>query len=366
MTSRVNGRLQTRPLNKLLELSRAEYAQHVRVITVGIARVLKEQETSMVANYIRDLGSILPACFPSYPRLKTICITGPCYPGGHKEDLPFPEDLRRSLRNTIETTLGHAPAGSFTELSLALPLTHDFASLIGNQYMTLARPTQFQDLLATLTHLDITIGDNSGLGGQHWMLKPRSDTQKAYPNETFAPGFFKFVEVANNVKTLRINATHVLDMDLLNTGRFCNLRILELRNLKVSWDRLVAVVENNTETLHAIGLEGIELKSGTWKTSLLKFCSLPQLDYYVMDLCSYSTDGLSAAMVPAAAADLDSEIETKSILDYHALGHLQRQVIYRRDLLGLPQMMTFDLKYSNWKTLEEVEALEYQTEGIWQ
>ena len=198
------------------------------------------------------------------------------------------------------------------------------------------------------------------------MLKPRSDTQKAYPNEAFAPGFFKFIDFANNVKTLRINATHVLDMDLLNTGRFCNLRILELKNLKVSWDRLVAVVENNVETLHAIGLEGIQLKSGTWKALLLKFCSLPLLDYYVMDLCSYSTDGASALMVPTAAADLDSEIETTSILDYHALGHLQRQVIRRRDLLGLTQMMSFDLKYSNWKTLEEVEALERQNEGIWQ
>ena len=89
------------------------------------------------------------------------------------------EDLRHSLRNTIETTLGYAPAGSFTELSLALPLTHDFATLIdGNQCMTLTRPTQFQDLLATLSHLDITIGDNSGLGGQrrrkfsigHWVV----------------------------------------------------------------------------------------------------------------------------------------------------------------------------------------------------
>ena len=365
MTSRVNGRLQIRPLNKLLELSRAEYAQHVRVITVGIARVLKDPETIMVANYIRDLESILPACFPSYPRLKTLCITGPCYPGGHEEDLPFPADLRRSLIRTIETTLSHAAAKSFTELSLALPITHDFASLIGNQCTALARPTQVEDLLATLSHLDVTIGDNSGQGGQHWMSKPRSDTQKAYPNEAFAPAFFKFIESANNVKSLRINATHVLDMDLLDTGRFCNFRILELKNLKVSWNRLVAVVENNTETLHAIGLEGIQLKSGTWKALLLEFCSLPQLDYYVMDLCSYSTDGLSATMIPAAVADLDSEIETNSIHDFHALGHLQRQVIYRRDLLGLPQMMTFDLKYSNWKTLEEAEALERQNEGIW-
>ena len=77
-----------------------------------------------------------------------------------------------------------------------------------------------------------------------------------------------------------------------------------------------------------------------------------------MDLCSYSTNDLSVTIVPAAAADLDSQIETTSILDYHALGHPQRQVIYRRDLLGLGQMMTFDLKYSNWKTPEEVEALE--------
>ena len=355
MTSRVDGTLQSRPLNKLLELSRGDYAQYVRVVSVGVAPVVKERDQPVVTNYIKDLQSILPACFPSYQRLKTLRISGPCYPGGHEEDPHFPEDLRHALRNTIETTLGHAPAGSLTELSLALPLTHDFAALIDDcQYMTFTRPGPFQDLLATLNHLNIDINDNSGPGGQHWMLKPKSGAQKAYPNEKFAPGFFKFIEVANNVETLRIRVTHVLDMDLLNTARFCKLRILELRNLKVSWDSFVAVVDNNTETLRAIDLDGIQLKSGTWKALLLKFCSLPRLDYFAMDACSYSTDGLSAWLVPVAAAEMDTAIETRSIFDFHALGHLQRQVMYRRDLMGLPQMIEYDFKYSSWKTLEEV------------
>ena len=360
MTSRVDGTLQSRPLNKLLGLSRGDCAQYVKVISVGIVRVVKEKDIMVVAKYIVDLRSILPACFSSYQKLKTLRISGPCYPGGHEQDSHFPEDLRHALRNTIGTTLGQAPAESLTELSLALPLTHDFAALIDDtQYMTLA--WQFQDLLANLSHLDINIGDNSGPGGQHWMLKPRSLTQKAYPNERFAPGFFKFIEVANNVETLRIRVTHVLDMDLLNTARFCKLRVLELRNLKVSWDNFVAVVENNTETLRAIELDGIQLKSGTWKALLLKLCSLPQLDYFAMDACRYSTDGLSAWMVPAAAAEMDSAIETRSIYDFHALGHLQRQVMYRRDIIGLPQMMEYDFKYSSWKTLEEVENLECWT-----
>ena len=362
MTSRVDGTLQSKPLHKLLELSRGDYAQYVRVVSVGIARVIKEKEIKVAANYIGDLRSILPACFSSYQRLKTLRISGPYYPGGHQEDPHFPEDLRHALRNTIGTTLGHAPAGSLTELSLALPLTHDFAALIDDtQYMTLAWPTPFQDLLATLSHLNINISDNSGPGGQQWMLKPRSGTQKAYPNERFAPGFFKFVEVANNVETLRIRVTHVLDMDLLNTARFCKLRILELRNLKVSWDSFVAFVENNTDTLRAIDLDGIQLKSGTWKALLLKFCCLPQLDYFAMDACRYSTDGSSAWMVPATAADMDSAIETRSIFDFHALGHLQRQVMFQRDLMGLPQMMEYHFKYSSWKTLEEVEFVECWT-----
>lgn len=356
MTSRINGTLQSRPLNKLLELSRGGYAQYVKVISVGIARVIKEEDTMVIANYIGDLRSILPACFSSYQRLKTLRVSGPCYPGGHQKDPHFPEALRHALRNTIETTLGHAPADSLTELSLALPLTHDFAALIDDsQYMTLTWPIPFQDILATLSHLDITIGDNSGPGGQHWMLKPKSGTQKAYPNEKFARGFFEFIEIASNVETLRIRVTHVLDMDLLNTTRFCKLRILELRNLKISWYNLVAVVDNNMESLRAIDLDGVQLKSGTWNALLLKFCSLPKLDYFAMDACSYSTDGLSAWLVPAAAAEMDSAIETRSIFDFHALGHLQRQVMYRRDLMGLPQMMEYDYKYSSWKTLEEVE-----------
>ena len=363
MTSRVDGTLQSRPLNKLLELSRGDYARYVRVISVGVARVIKHK--MVVANYIQDLGSILPACFPSYQRLETLRVSGPCYPGGHERDLPFPENLRLAFRNTIENTLGYAPAGSLTELSLTLPLTHDFAALIDdNQYMAFTWQAPFQDILATLSHLDIAIGDNSGQGGQSWMLKHSSSAQKAYPNERFAPGFFKFIEFAKNVETLRIRATHVLDMDLLNTARFRKLRILELRNIKVSWDRFVAVVENNAETLRAIDLDGIQLKSGTWKALLLKFCSLPQLDYFAMDACRYSTDGSSMRMVPAAAAEMDSAIETRSILDFHALGHLQRQVMYRRDILGLPQMMEYDFKYSNWKTLEEVEFPECWTEGI--
>ena len=365
MTNRIDGTLQSRPLHKLLELSRGDYAQYVRVVSVGIARVIREKDIEVVANYIEDLRSILPACFSSYQRLKTLHISGPRYPFGYEEDPHFPEDLRHALRNTIATTLGHAPAGSLTELSLALPLTHDFAALIDDtQYMTLAWPTPFQDLLATLSHLNISIGDNSGPGGQPWILKPRSGAQNAYPNEKLAPGFFNFIENANNVESLRIKVTHVLNMDLLNTARFCRLRVLELRNLKVSWENFIAIVDNNRETLRAIDLDGIQLKSGTWKALLLKLCSLPQLDYFSMDACSYSSDGLSAWLVPVATAEMDSAIETGSILDLHALGDLQRQVMYRRDLIGLPQMMEYDLKYSSWRPLEEVGFLECWTEGV--
>ena len=356
MTSRVDGTLQSRPLNKLLELSRGGYAQYVKVMSVGIARVMKEEDRMVIARYIGDLRSILPACFSSFQRLKTLRVSGPCYPGGHQKDPHFPEYLRHALRNTIETTLGHAPAESLTELSLALPLTHDFAVLIDDhQYMTLAWPIPFQDILTTLSHLDITIGDNSGPGGQHWMLKPISDAQKAYPNEKFAAAFFRFIETAHNVKTLRIRLTHVLDMDLLNTAKFCKLRVLELRNLEVSWPNLLAIVNANIDTLRAIDLDGVQLKCGTWKTLLLAFCSLPKLDYFAMDACGYSPVGLSAWLIPAAAAEMDSAIETRSIFDFHALGHLQRQVMHRRDLMRLPQMMDHDYKYSSWKTLEEVE-----------
>ena len=354
MTSRHDGTLQSLPLNKLLRLSRSDHAQHVRTISVGVAKVFHSHDESAVAKYINDLGVVLPACFPSYPRLCALRFSGPCYPGGHKEDHHFPEELRRALRETIENTLGNTLMRSLTDLSLALPLTHDFAALIDDCQLAIPNDLgPLLDLLSRLRHLDIKIDENSGHGGQHWMLKPKSGVQKAYPNEKFASGFFEFIEQARNVESLRIRVTHVLDMDLLVTSQLRTLRVLELENLKLSIESFCNIIERNIDTLRAIDLDGVQLKSGTWKALLLNLCCLPHLDYFSMDACSYAKDGLSGWLAPTNVPDMDSAIETRSILDFHALGHLQRQVMHQRDVAGLPQMTCVDFKYASWVTLDE-------------
>ena len=334
----------------------------MRAISVGVGGFYEEQYESAAKSYIEDLETLLPACLPSYHKLRTLRISGPSSRAGYAADPHFPEDLRHSLRNTIENALSHVPLPSLIKLSLELSLAHDFAALIEHsQFMRSVGPlpgtTAFGEVLDRLCHLDIVITENSGPGGQHYFTKPLSRQQIAYPNQKFAPGFFRFIEAAPNVKILRIRATHVFDMDLFKVTEFCSLHVLELRNLKISLEHFLSIIEQNIDTLRAIDLEDFQLVSGTWEHFLLRLCSLPCLDYFEISGCSYDKDGLSAWLAPRGLQRLDNvrTIETRSLRDYHALGNLQRQIMANRDAAGLPQIDDRDFQYTSWVPLEEVE-----------
>lgn len=364
LISRITGTFRLRPLTKLLELSRGSFAHYVKAISVGLGGIYQRDYESAAKSYFEVLETVLPACLPSYHQLQSLYISGPWSCAGSAPDPQFPERFRHTLRISIVNALSHVPLPALAELSLELPLAHDFAALFEHSQhrstgIPIARTTAFEEVLEGLYHLDVTITDNSGPGGQRYFTKPSSGPQIAYPNPKYAPGLFNFVEAAPNVKFLRIRATHVVDMDLCSFTRFRNLHVLELRNLKVSLDHFLHIIEQNMHSLRAIDLEDSQLTSGTWEHFLLRLCSVPCLDYFEISGCSYDKDGLSAWLVPQGLHIFDNvrAIETKSFRDYHALGNLQRQIMANRAAAGLPQMDEHDFQYISWVPLEEVRIL---------
>ncbi|KAL2038950.1 hypothetical protein N7G274_008290 [Stereocaulon virgatum] len=364
LISRITGTFRLRPLTKLLELSQGSLAHYVKAISVGLGGIYQRSYESAAKSYFEDLKTILPACLPSYHQLQSLHISGPWSLAGSAADPQFPEHFRHTLRISVANALSHVPLPSLSDLSLELPLAHDFAALSEcsqrrSSGIPIARTTAFEEVLEGLYRLDVTITDNSGPGGQRYFTKPSSGPQIAYPNPKYAPELFRFVEAAPNVKFLRIRATHVVDMDLCSFAKFRNLHVLELRNLKASIDNFLHIIEQNMDSLRAVDLEDFQLTSGTWEHFLLMLCSVPRLDYFEISGCSYDKDGLSAWLAPQCLHIFDNvrAIETKSFRDYHALGNLQRQIIANRAAAGLPQMDEHDFQYTSWVPLEEVDIL---------
>jgi hypothetical protein len=136
-------------------------------------------------------------------------------------------------------------------------------------------------------------------------------------------------------------------MDHLDIPNLHNLQSLDLKHVKISSTRLLAILRNCASTLNGLILEGVELKCGTWADIFTELCQHDNLRvFHVMGGCSYANDGISAHWASRRARHRARQTESSSLVgekdiltsfwgDEPALGSLQRKVLANRALLGL-------------------------------
>jgi hypothetical protein len=127
-----------------------------------------------------------------------------------------------------------------------------------------------------------------------------------------------------------IKCTHILDMDHLDVKHLNSLQSLELYRVRISFDHLLSIAEQNKSTLRSVFVWYVELKSGTWTDVLLGLCQLPQLVSFPVDSAGYAKAGDSSKWTPRLLPKIDDPQEHRDA----SLSGLKRSGQRRETRLG--------------------------------
>jgi hypothetical protein len=339
---------------RLFELSQSQYRENVREAVVSIQDCDKCSSPTF-RRLLKDLAVLLPTALCNFPRLSSLSIKALGVSSNMKHRPSCPVDLQQLFTSIIANVLRYVPLHGLEELTLALPVTHDFATALSETGTTPSR-TPADTVLQKIRHLDFSICDASGPRGERYFSSPLSPAQRQFPNENHAHKFFEIIQLATNLTSLRIASTHVLDMDHLDVEHLNRLRSLELSRLKLSRNHLSSIAERNEGTLRSFFLQCVELKSGTWTEVLLGLCRLPRLVSFHLESVGYAKDGDSSKWAPYLLPEIDDprHIETRHTLDWNAYGNVQRHVMANRKTKGLPEIDSYDFKEAIMESVEDV------------
>lgn len=363
------------PLEKLFQISCSPHASSVREVYVGFDSTFTSRPVD--EDYVRDLASLLPLCLSRFPGLTALKYLGPEYYNNDREveslavpipehlmrtftrrlearalAVEFPEHLMRIFTNTAVKALKSVSLPALRELSLSLPVTYEF----GQFFPSGISGTPIEIVVRRLRHLSLQVCDNTGpSGGVRSENIPLSAVKSKFPNPTFASQFFKFVELATNLKSLHIIGTDILNIDGVSFRHMNDLAYLYLSNVAISSENLLSLVENCKNSMIGLAFSQVELNSGKWQDILIPVSRLPSLSLCRLIGCGYSTTGKSSHLANPDLSPFPAELDTLDNLDFHALGNLQRQVSANRSKAGLEKLG--DYRYLHLEPLETVKDL---------
>jgi hypothetical protein len=75
--------------------------------------------------------------------------------------------------------------------------------------------------------------------------------------------FFELVQLAENIVSLELASTHVLNMDVFDAKHLHKLRNLYISSVKISDTTLLSIINQSHETMYSIWVQRVQLKSGT-------------------------------------------------------------------------------------------------------
>ena len=330
----------TKAVTQLWNISRNKIGHHVQKILVGFDRFFAFSHD--LSEHLEDLVALLPAILIGLPSLREINFSGPESDRSNQE---IPEPTRQLPHKAAQILIRYVQPPQLQELVLKLPLAYDFSLLssISRSDLTSCR-IPLGRFMSSLRHLHVQVSDNSGHGGVRYFTKPDTDAHRNHPNISYGGDFFRFVNLATNLESLKIMSTHHLNMELLELGYLKQLHVLEISNVNVSAGSFVALLIQNVRSLRALDLYGIELDGGTWETVFSQACKITHLDYLYVASCGYHIHGASSRYAPGLLPEPDNPqvLETYNFADYDALGKLQCHVMRVRKEKGLSQMTERD------------------------
>ena len=337
-------------LARMLKISKSTHACYVCHVEVGIDSTWKTEPG--YEEYLQDLSVLLPLCLSHFPNVTTLSVRGPIYSQGMVLDQPFPSYLSILLVKSVVNALSFVPFPKLRDLSLSFPITLDYVQLFKHQAVSWRVP--MEDVLQQLQHLTVKICDK--IGNERYE-PPISFLQTGCQNAIYAPYMFKTIELAKNLTFLAIWAMNDLNIEKLDISNLNKLRALQLSGLSSSSGKLLSLIEPCKETLTRLELIQVELERGTWQNVLFRISQLAtSLVFFQMQSNGYSKDGESAHLCPGVLPRVNDPrpIETCDVLDFHALGNVQRLVNSNRQAAGLPEMTKSDYMLLGITPLEDI------------
>ena len=117
----------------------------------------------------------------------------------------------------------------------------------------------------------------------------RTDAQRYYRDSLYELYLFSFIAETSYLRHLCIrygNRRKIL-LDLLDYSGLVHLEILELGGVQVTFENLKALLSGNVDTLRAVDLQLIELRTGDWEGIYGHLETFEALKYLFVERCSY-------------------------------------------------------------------------------
>ncbi|KAH7010820.1 uncharacterized protein B0I36DRAFT_257122 [Microdochium trichocladiopsis] len=321
----------SRPLERLLNLSNSAYAVYVRRLEVGVD-CSGDSNHEALSTCVEDVAATLPACLARFTNLNVLQFHGSlsCCSRG----------TAGLFRDTVITALRYVPLSNLTDLDVTFPIAYDFGLFLGSKATVVRIP--IENVLRRLRHLGLFLSEYTTRHGQRYWPTAVSAENAALPNNTHAIHLCR--------------STDILNLDNMNLHNSLHLKSLYLKGVSISSHVLISLIEQCKDTITSIELRRVELNSDTWQQVLLRMSRLSNLLDFVIDSSGYSRDGASSHLRPGRLPppDYPEDIETYNFLDIYALGNVQRRVNTNRLIAGLPRVSDFDYRHIQRETLETV------------
>ncbi|KAL7930851.1 hypothetical protein V8C35DRAFT_311525 [Trichoderma chlorosporum] len=316
------------PLTKLRELSSSPHAVYVRRVCVGIDGWSSYSPSPQISIYAEDLSGLLSSCLARFPNMSCLeFLLRDC----HK----IPQEAKNKMMASVICALRYVDMPALKVLDIGFPIAHDFGQLLDDNAGSSRIP--IKNVLRRLERLALHVQEWTSYRGQRYWHQEVTPENAALPNETFAVNIFDLIDLAENIQSLVISCTNILNLDDAAFPSSLRLKYLDLLNVSISADTILGLMKNWRGSIESIQLTVVELNAGTWKHVFVELSQLPALINFELWSCGYSTTGASAkwqlGVLPSS--DDPQEIETMNPLDVPALAILQHVVYANRIAAGL-------------------------------
>ncbi|GLB01523.1 hypothetical protein AtubIFM61612_008466 [Aspergillus tubingensis] len=204
-----------------------------------------------------------------------------------------------------------------------------------------------EDLLHGLKYLVLHVTAYTKELGQRYWRTPVPAAYAALPNDLHAAHLFRLVELAPNLKALRISSTDVIPFHTIHFSPALRLTSLCLERVLITFDHIRALTGQCKDHLKHIELSLVQLHSGTWHMILTQLRQLPHLIDFSIGSCGYPSTGPNAHLRAFLPEPDDPEpLETMNFEDDEGLSELRDFVNANRVALGLKPWERRDFRWS--------------------
>lgn len=321
-------RSQRADMQTLMDILNRDIASHVRTLVIRPQLSNSVDEQWMQCT---QFALALPICFEKLYNLRTISIDGSVFLGldrdshyVHTSDLLT--SLRRAFVKALHNTFLSAPSRSVTGFELDFPIMEGLFQAFTAP--TIAPPCT--QAFSHLEHLSVTVRHHP----EHARFTATTSLpsqQQHYPALKYQDRFWSLVNLASNLRSLRIHCSTILDLDNLRLENLQRLEVLDVARVRCKKEHLLAICSPSRASLHTLRLYEVRLAEGVWADVFLRLKKIPTLVEFGALALTYDMPSPHFARI---LQPLDPYLEMPRRDDRDAFQELTKSVLQRRYAAG--------------------------------